>query len=69
MATGTITWVDPARDHAFIAPDGGGDVFVRSSEIAGAPATLVEGAAVEFDLQSSRKGRLAVTNVVVTERL
>ena len=68
MATGTITWVDPVRDHAFIAPDGGGDVFVRSSEIAGAPAALVAGAAVEFDLENTRKGRLAVTNVVVTER-
>lgn len=66
MATGTVKWFNDAKGYGFIAvPDGGKDLFVHHSNIAGDGfKTLTEGATVEFDRAEGSKGPEA-TNVVL----
>jgi cold shock protein len=66
MATGTVKWFNDAKGYGFIAAaDGGKDLFVHHSNIAGAGfKTLAEGATVEFDPAEGSKGPEA-TNVVL----
>ena len=66
MATGTVKWFNDAKGYGFIAPaDGGKDLFVHHSRIAGSGfKTLAEGARVEFEASEGSKGPEA-TNVVV----
>lgn len=58
MPTGTVKWFDDTRGFGFIAPaEGGDDVFVHHSNIAGTGfKTLAEGANVEFETAPGRKG-------------
>jgi cold shock protein len=66
MATGTVKWFNDAKGYGFItAPDGGKDLFVHHSNIAGEGfKTLAEGATVEFDRAEGSKGPEA-TNVAL----
>jgi CspA family cold shock protein len=58
MATGTVKWFNDAKGYGFLTPaDGGKDVFVHHSNIAGNGfKTLAEGATVEFEPAQGEKG-------------
>ena len=58
MATGTVKWFSDAKGYGFVTPaDGGKDVFVHHSNIAGNGfKTLAEGAKVEFEPAEGDKG-------------
>ena len=56
MAQGTVKWFN-AKGYGFIAVEGGQDVFVHFSAIAGdGYRSLEEGQKVEFDITQGQKG-------------
>ncbi len=61
MVTGTVKWFNESKGYGFIEPsDGGADVFVHASAIAGeGHASLAEGQSVNFDVEEGPKGRQA----------
>ena len=67
MATGTVKWFNDQKGYGFITPDEGGkDVFVHHSSIAGDGfKTLAEGAKVEFEVAEGQKGPEAKNVVTV----
>jgi len=62
MATGTVKWFNDAKGYGFIAPeDGGKDLFVHHTNIAGSGfKTLSENARVEFETREGQKGPEAI---------
>ena len=58
MANGTVKWFNDAKGYGFITPDEGGkDVFVHHSNIAGSGfKSLSEGAKVQFEVREGQKG-------------
>jgi cold shock protein len=58
MATGTVKWFNDSKGYGFIAPaDGGKDLFVHHSNVAGdGYKSLAEGATVEFEAAEGDKG-------------
>ena len=64
MKTGTVKWYNNEKGYGFIAVEGGDDVFVHFSGIAGDGfKSLEEGQAVQFDVTAGARGDQAV-NVV-----
>ena len=60
MTTGTVKFFNAEKGFGFISREGGDDVFVHYSNIAGAGyRSLDEGQQVEFDVAPGRKGEEA----------
>ncbi|MFQ5913831.1 MAG: cold-shock protein [Nitrospinota bacterium] len=67
MPKGVVKWFNESKGYGFITQEGGADVFVHFSAIAGQGfRTLKEGESVEFDIEEDPKGLKAV-NVRRTE--
>ncbi len=62
MAQGTVKWFSQDKGYGFIKPDDGGDdVFVHYSAIAGGGfRNLEEGDKVTYEVTQGRKGAQAV---------
>ena len=57
VTTGTVKFFNTEKGYGFISREGGDDVFVHFSNIAGSGfKNLEEGQQVEFDIAPGRKG-------------
>ena len=57
MPIGRVKWFNDAKGYGFIEYEGGEDVFVHYSAIAGdGYRSLAEGAEVEFEIKEDAKG-------------
>ena len=64
MAEGTVKWFSNEKGYGFIEREGGDDVFVHFSAIAGdGYKSLTEGHRVEFEVVQGDKGAQA-SNVI-----
>ncbi|RJR53592.1 MAG: cold-shock protein [Desulfobacteraceae bacterium] len=66
MANGTVKWFNDQKGFGFIEQEGGNDVFVHHSAIAGSGfKSLKEGDKVTFEIEKGKKGPAAANVQVV----
>ncbi len=64
MINGTVKWFNESKGYGFISREDGSDVFVHYASIDGGGfKTLMEGDAVNFEIEDGSKGPKAI-NVV-----
>ncbi len=54
--TGIVKWFSKDKGYGFICQDDGGDIFVHISDIQEEPKILLDGQAVEFELEKGARG-------------
>lgn len=61
MLAGRVKWFDQQKGFGFVSPDGGGpDVFVHQSVLPEGVQTLREGAAIQYELETTPRGAKVV---------
>jgi CspA family cold shock protein len=68
MPTGKVKWFNDSKGYGFIEYEGGEDVFVHFSAIAGdGYRSLTEGANVEFTIKNDAKGPRADNVTILSD--
>lgn len=66
MPTGIVKWYDAEKGFGFITSDEGDDVFVHVSTLPAGVAALKPGAKVEFGVVDGRRGKQALSLIVLS---
>ena len=69
MAKGKVKWFNTTKGYGFIEPDeGGSDAFIHISSVQDAGLSeLVEGQAVEYDMEEAKNGKLCDMNIKLVD--
>ncbi len=67
MPTGKVRWYDVDKGFGFLASDDGEDVFVHASALPAGATTLKQGARVEFGVVDGKRGKQALSVVVLDQ--
>ena len=67
MPTGKVKWYDVEKGFGFLASDEGEDVFVHSSTLPSGVEALKPGAKVEFGIVDGKRGKQALSVVVLEQ--
>lgn len=67
MPTGKVRWYDVDKGFGFLATDEGEDVFVHASALPEGTTSLKQGARVEFGIVDGKRGKQALSVVVLEQ--
>ena len=67
VPTGKVKWYDVEKGFGFLASDEGEDVFVHSSTLPAGVEALKPGAKVEFGIVDGKRGKQALSVVVLEQ--
>ncbi len=67
MPTGKVRWYDVDKGFGFLASDDGEDVFVHASALPAGVTSLKQGAKVEFGVVDGKRGKQALSVVVLEQ--
>ena len=67
MPTGKVRWYDDDKGFGFLSTDDGEDIFVHASVLPAGVTTLKQGARVEFGVVDGKRGKQALTVVVLDQ--
>ena len=67
MPTGKVRWYDVDKGFGFLATDEGEDVFVHASALPAGTTSLKQGARVEFGIVDGKRGKQALSVVVLEQ--
>ncbi len=67
MPTGKVRWYDVDKGFGFLATDDGEDVFVHASALPEGATSLKQGARVEFGIVDGKRGKQALSVVVLEQ--
>lgn len=67
MPTGKVRWYDVDKGFGFLATDEGEDVFVHASALPDGTTSLKQGARVEFGIVDGKRGKQALSVVVLEQ--
>ena len=66
---GKVKWFNTTKGYGFIEPDeGGSDAFIHISSVQDAGLSeLLEGQAVEYDMEEAKNGKLCAMNIKLVD--